>query len=157
MDPNPYTPPVTDVRDPIAGPTRPIRGIVFAFVFDVVGTIVAVSILYAIYAIYLARQGLGQTAIETIIQSNGLDTAVGVFSTIIGLGFSYFSGQICIRVSRGKTLRYPYVLAGINAVFGLVTAFSSTEVGTMLFLSALSVGAVLLGATHALKNYANPT
>jgi len=148
---NPYTPPETDVRVPDDGPPRPVRGVILAFVFDLVGTIIAVSIISIIYTVILANQGLSESEIEQILLSEDLSSMYGVITTLVGLGFSYYSGQICIRVSRGKTLSYAYVLAGINVIFGLMVAFSTTNVGVMLALTALSVGAVLLGAQHALK------
>ncbi len=140
---------------PNVGPPRPVRGIVLAFVFDIVGTIIAVSILSIFYAWVLANQGLGQSEIEQAISSENLYTPYGLITTLVGLGFSYYSGHICIRISRGNTLYYPYVLAGLNIVFGLIISFSVADIGSMLVLTALGAGAVVLGAKQALRNYAD--
>jgi len=150
MQQDPYTPPETDTRVPPEGQLRPIRGIVLALVFDIVGTVVAVNIAAFFYVVFLVKQGVSQSEIEQIFSSGDLYTVYGFITVLIGLAFSYYSGRICIRVSRGTTLRYAYILAGLGTVLGLAVSFSTPAIGEMLALTALAAVAVVIGAKHAL-------
>lgn len=150
MSRDPYTTPGTDIRVPDSGPPRPVRGVLLAFIFDIVGTIIAVNVLSIIYATMLAGQGLSQTEIEQVILSDDMYTPYSLITTLVGLSFSYFSGLLCIRVSRGNTLKYAYWLVGLNVLIGVIVSFSTTEIGLMLVLTILGAIAIVLGAKYAL-------
>lgn len=69
----------------------------------------------------------------------------------IGLGFSFFSGKICVQISRAKNLLYPAILVAIGTLIGLIVFPPSYALGTEPSLNALSAGIVMLGASHELK------
>jgi hypothetical protein len=73
--------------------------------------------------------------------------------TLAGLGMSYLAGFCCLRISRGTNLRYPLVLAAIVLVLtiGAGVAWNLMDLFTLLGLSALTVGATLLGGAMALR------
>ena len=154
MDSDPYATPEAKVTATavVEGPPRPVRGILLALVFDVVGTNVAATILTILFGAILAARGTDIVEVNAILLSENLLSKWNLFLMCIGIGFSYFSGKICIRVSRAKNYLYPVILVGIGTLLGFVLLPSIYGIGTEIALFAMSAGFVLLGAGNELKN-----
>lgn len=153
MDSDPYSTPEAKVTATahIEGTPRPVRGIVFALVFDFVGTFTAALILTFAFGAILAARGIGSDEIADILFSEDLLSKWNIFLLCVGVGFSFYAGKICIQVSRGKDLLYPGILAGIGTFIGFVIYPSVYDLGTEIALALLGAGFVLLGANSELK------
>ena len=154
MDSDPYTTPEAKVTATAAveGPPRPIRGILLALVFDFVGTTIAAAILTIIFGAFLAARGMDMVEINSILLSENLFSKWNLFLICIGLGFSYYSGKICVQVSRANNFLYPGILVGIGTLLSLILFPSTYGVGTEIALFTLGAGFVLLGAGNELQN-----
>jgi hypothetical protein len=153
MPHNPYEMPRSDVQQNEALPVRPVRGILIGLLIDLGGSILAVTAITFAYAIYIGTRGASASEIEGALTSTDPTSVLGAMHTLAGLGMSYLAGFYCLRISRGTNLRYPLVLAAIVLVLTISAgvAWNLMDLLTLLGLSALTVGATLLGGAMALR------
>jgi len=148
MHQNPYTPPSADVEDFPSPPGSPIKAIVLGLLVDIGGTMVVASALAFAYAFFLARQGLGKQEIASVMENQSLGTWYGAFNMLIGVGFSFLGGLVCARTVRRSELRFGALLASLLTLLGLVFAGSRLPLLELLGTSALTIVAVMAGATY---------
>ena len=67
------------------------------------------------------------------------------------MGFSFYSGKICVQVSRATNFLYPVILVGIGTILGFVIFPSVYDLATDIALALLGAGFVLLGAHIELR------
>jgi len=145
--------PGADVKQDENLPVRPITGIVIGLLIDLGGTILVVTLINFLYAIYIASQGATASGIEAALTNPDPLSLLGVVNAIAGMAMSYLAGFYCLRISRGTNLRYPLFLALIVFAVGLAAALAwgDMNVFLLLVLSALTVGVTLIGGANALR------
>jgi hypothetical protein len=150
---NPYDAPGTNLQQDENLPVRPITGIVAGVLIDLGGTIVAVTLISLLYAVVIASQGATAAEVESALAHPDPTSPLGLAQGVAGLGMSYLAGFYCVRISRGTNLRYALFLALIVMAVGLGVdlAWGEANVILLLGLSALTVGATLVGGASALR------
>jgi hypothetical protein len=153
MSHSPYDTPRADVQQNEELPVRPITGILIGVLIDLGGTILVVTLINFIFAIYIASQGATAVEVESALTNPDPASLLGVVNTLAGMGMSYLAGFYCLRISRGTNLRYPLFLALIVMAVGLAVglAWGDMNMFLLLGLSALTVGVTLVGGANALR------
>jgi hypothetical protein len=143
---NPYAPPEAAVQDLPARPGSAFRAIVLGFATDIGGTLVATIILALIYGVALGAAGIKGEEIAATIRASATDSWFFYATTLVGLGFSVLGGFVCARIARRSELKLGAILATLSAISGLALAGDELQLGTLLSLTLLGFGAVLVGA-----------
>src|SRR6476620_7926605 len=143
---NPYAPPEASVQDLPARPGSAFKAISLGLATDIGGTLVATIILALIYGVALGAAGIQGEEIAATIQASATDSWFFYATTLVGLGFSVLGGFVCARIARRSELKLGAILATLSAVSGLALAGDEQQLGTLLSLTLLGFGAVLVGA-----------
>lgn len=137
---NPYAPPEARLADAPAGPGSAIKAVALGVATDLGGT-VAFGILMGIV---LLGAGVDPEAMDAMATSP--DSWVFWVGGAFGLGFSVLGGYVCARVARRGEMRLGAIVAAVSAVAGFTLAGEGMQLGTLLAMTLLSIGAVLYGA-----------
>lgn len=144
---NPYAPPEATVHDLPARPGSAFKAIALGLATDIGGTLLATIVLAVIYGVALGAAGIKGDEIAATIRASATDSWFFYATTLVGLGFSVLGGFVCARIARRSELKLGAILATLSAVSGLALAGDEQQqLGTLLSLTLLGIGAVLVGA-----------
>ena len=143
---NPYAPPEATVHDLPPRPGSVFKAIALGLAVDVGGSLFATVILALIYGASLAAGGVKREDIAATMQATANDSWFFYAGVALGLGFSVLGGYVCARIARRSELKLGAILAALSAVLGLAFAGDEQQLGTLLSLTLLGIGAVLAGA-----------
>jgi hypothetical protein len=154
MDPteqsdNPYKTPQANVEAEDSE-KRPIRGVILGFCVDIGGTMIGATVFAIAYAAMLGASGVTVEQIERTLSDTSLTSVMGGTTTVIGLLMSLMSGYVCIKVSRGTSVKYSVILATIVLGVGVALGQSSMTLTELVVLSALAFALTVLGGKLAL-------
>lgn len=137
-----YKAPVAQVVVPCEVPSRPIRGILFGAIADIVlSTVLFVGYALAV-GVYMATEGATENQVAQFFLALEQDETTMIVSYIVGGLGSALGGYICARYARVHEYRYGAILALVMTVFG---AFFESNVvllasGVMLTWIAIFAG-----------------
>ena len=153
---NPYAPPEAAVQDLPPRPGSAFKAIAFGLATDIGGTLLATIIMALIYGAALGAAGVNSEEIAATLRASATDSWFFYALALVGLGFSVLGGYVCARIARRSEMKLGAILAAASAVSGFFLAGDEQQqLGTLLSLTLLGFGAVLVGARLGLaKNRA---
>ena len=143
---NPYAPPEATVHDLPRKPGSAFKAVALGLATDIGGTLAATVILALIYGAALGAAGVRGEEIASTMRASATDSWFFYVTTLVGLGFSVLGGYVCARIARRSELTLGAVLAALSAILGLALAGDEPQLGTLLSLTLVGIGAVLAGA-----------
>ena len=143
---NPYAPPDASVHDLPSKPGSPFKAVAMGLLVDIGGSLIGTIILAVLYGIALGAAGAKREEIAAAMQASATDSWFFYASTFVGLGFSVLGGYVCARIARRSEVKLGAILAALSAIAGLAFAGDGVELGTLLSLTLLGIGAILVGA-----------
>ena len=144
---NPYSPPEATVRDQPPRPGSAFKAVAMGLLVDIGGSLIGTIIIAVLYGIALGAAGVKREDIAAALQpTTATDSWFFYASTLLGLGFSVLGGYVCARIARRSELKLGAILAALSAIAGLAFAGDGVQLGTLLSLTLLGIGAILVGA-----------
>ena len=148
---NPYAPPEATVHDQPVKPGSAFKAIALGLAVDIGGSLIGTVLLALVYGVSLGAAGVKGEDIAATMQVSATDSWFFYVGTLIGLSFSVLGGYVCARVARRSELKLGAILAALSAILGLALAGDDQQLGTLLSLTLLGIGAVLAGARLGLS------
>jgi len=143
---NPYAPPEASVHDQPLRPGSAFKAIAIGLAVDIGGSLIGTVLLALVYGAALGAAGVKGEDIAATMQVSATDSWFFYVGMLVGLGFSVLGGYACARIARRSELKLGAVLAALSAISGLAIAGDEQQLGTLLSLTLLGIGAVLVGA-----------
>ena len=143
---NPYAPPEAAVHDVPPKPGSWFKAIALGLAVDIGGSLLATIILAVIYGAALGAAGVRREDIAATMQASANDSWFFYVGTLAGLSFSVLGGYVCARIARRSEMKFGAILAALSALSGFLLAGDEQQLGTLLSLTLLGFGAVLVGA-----------
>jgi hypothetical protein len=143
---NPYSPPEASVQDLPSKPGSAFKAVAMGLLVDIGGSLIGTIIIAVLYGIALAAAGVKREDIAAAMQPTATDSWFFYASTLLGLGFSVLGGYVCARIARRSEVKLGAILAALSASAGLAFAGDAVQLGTLLSLTLLGIGAILVGA-----------
>jgi hypothetical protein len=143
---NPYAPPEATVQDQPSKPGSVFKAIALGLVVDIGGSLIGTVLLALVYGVALGAAGVKREDIAAAMQASAPDSWFFYVGMLVGLGFSVLGGYVCARIARRSELKLGAILAALSAVSGLALSGDEQQLGTLLSLTLLGIGAVLAGA-----------
>lgn len=122
----------------------PVKGMIYGVLVDIGGSLVASFALFFVWAIWLGASGMDAEAIAQAMAEPDPLSAVSLIGYTVGTALSWLGGYVCARVARETELQCAAVVATVSALVALAMG-TGMSVELYLFLTALTVGAVMLG------------
>jgi hypothetical protein len=94
----------------------------------------------------LGAAGIKGEDIAATMQASATDSWFFYVGTLIGLSFSVLGGYVCARIARRSEIKLGAILAALSALSGFLLAGDEQQLGTLLSLTLLGFGAVVVGA-----------
>src|SRR3954466_11860392 len=127
-------------------PGSAFKAIWIGLVVDIGGSLIGTVLLALVYAAALGAAGVKHEDIAATLQASNGDSWFFYAEILVGLGFSVLGGYVCARIARRVELKLGAILAALSAISGLAIAGDEQQLGTLLSLTLLGIGAVLVGA-----------
>jgi hypothetical protein len=143
---NPYAPPEASVQDQPSKPGSAIKAIALGLAVDIGGSLLSTIILAVIYGVALGAAGVKREDIAGTLQASATDSWFFYAGTLAGLGFSVLGGYVCARIARRSEMKFGAILAALSALTGFLLAGDEQQLGTVLSLTLVGFGAVIVGA-----------
>lgn len=143
---NPYAPPEASVLDTPPRPGSAFKAIALGLAVDIGGSLIGTVLLALVYGAALGAAGVKGEDIAAAMQVSATDSWFFYVGMLVGLGFSVLGGYVCARIARRSELKLGAILATLSAFSGLAIAGDEQQLGTLLSLTLLGIGAVLVGA-----------
>ncbi len=143
--PNPYRAPQAPLADARRGPGSPAKGVILGVLTDIGGSLLAGFLLLFAYGIYLAASGASEEEIQRAATQPDPASAIGIFSFVVGFGFSMLGGYVCARVVRRAEMKWAGVVAAISITIGFGLGLGAYPLALNVVLAAVGVAAVLAG------------
>lgn len=146
MQANPYSAPKATVDDRSGIQGSSVKAVLFGFLVDFGGSLVAGVLLSIIYAVILVESHADQGIIEKELSHVETLSAFGMVLSGAGLICSFFGGYVCALYSRRKVYRDAAILAAISvgsANLMLDDIYTDAEDVVLMVLTLL---AIFLGA-----------
>jgi len=147
---NPYTPPSSEVRDPVRPPGSALKAIAFGLLADIGGTLIGGGFLGLIYGFQMASSGATQEQVNQSMANAPAWSWYFIASTILGFGCSILGGYVCERIARRGDYSLCLVLGIISIVLGVVLGWSYYSLTAHLFMATIGLACVLLGGRMAI-------
>lgn len=145
MSSNPYTPPQSELTDPVRAPASALKAVLAGLAVDLGGSLAVGVVLGIVYAVVLARQGVEPDKLAAAMNNIPAGSWVSIVGTLGGGAFSILGGYTCARMSGRTDYKLAFILAGICVTIGLLLSYQSHSLIYNGLLAALTLGAVMLG------------
>ena len=122
----------------------PVKGMIYGVLVDIGGSLIASFALFFAWAIWLGASGMDAESIAQAMAEPDPLSAVSLIGYAMGTALSWLGGYVCARVARETELECAAVVATVSALVALAMG-AGMSVELYLFLTALTVGAVMLG------------
>jgi hypothetical protein len=157
MDQNRYQPPraKVDARNGEPGPIP--KAVAIGAIIDIGGTMLGSFALGLIYAVILGMQGQTAEMIQHALNNMDRWSVVGLAFTAMGTTMSMLGGFQCAVIANRTTYLAPGILSLVSVTFGAVMNDGSIELPELLFFSALTVAAILGGASLRIRKLTEPS
>jgi len=157
MDQNRYRPPRTDVSSRNREPGSIPRAVLTGAVIDIGGTMLGGIVIAIGYSMLLGAQGQSSAQIQQALTEFDRWSLYGLLLTAMGMGMSVLGGHQCAVVANRTTYLAPGILSLISVTFGATMSGGQVPLPELLFLSAMTVAAILCGASIHNRKLAEPT
>lgn len=147
MSNNPYEPPRSNVNRRNTDPGSMVKAVAVGVLIDIGGTFLLGICIAIIYGAVLGAQGYSEQEIEHAFEQFDPWSALGLFTSLLGMLVSAFAGFHCARIANRNTYLAPGILAMISCAFGAAMSGGTYSQVEMIVLSGLTVVAVLGGAS----------
>lgn len=144
---NPHEPPRANLHLQNKEPGSLPKAVAIGVVIDVGGTLIVGVGAAIIYGLVLGARGLSEEAIASAFKELDPWSAFGLFTSFLGMLVSGFAGYNCARIANRPDYLAPGILAMISCAFGAALSADLYAQIELLVLSALTVVAVLGGAS----------
>lgn len=145
MDENVYKAPTSDIdiKQPVKGST--LKGIGYAALIDILGSI-TFGMLFSIgYIAFLISQGASEEQAASSLLNIEFLSLINLFATAVGAGISCFAGYICAKKSVVHIYRNATILSFISTAFGLSIGYEVYSIIENIFMVVLTVSVIFLG------------
>ena len=156
MDQNNYRPPRADVSSRNREPGSIPKAVVTGAVIDIGGTILGGIVIALLYSMLLGAQGQTSAQIEQALREYDRWSLYGLILTAMGMAMSVLGGYQCALVANRTTYLAPGILSLVSVTFGAVVSQGRVPLPELLLLSAVTVAAILGGASLYLRKLAEP-
>lgn len=146
-----YQPPQAPLEKPEPVRRRPVYGVVVPLLIDIIGTVVVQTIIVVAYAASLASGGASEQEIGLALDNPEALSAFNVALRLVGFGFSFLAGYLCITLSRGESYLYPLVLVVATFLVAWLLLGVGSSGAAMLGWSAFAAALTLAGAALAMR------
>ncbi len=144
---NPYEPPRANLQRRNSEPGSIPKAVAIGVAIDISLTLLASVTAAIIYGAILAARGYSEEAITAVFQQFDPVSAFGIITTLLGMAISAFAGFQCARIANRNGYLAPGIMAMISCAFGAALSRGTYSQAMLLTLSALTVVAVLGGAS----------
>lgn len=156
MEPNRYQPPRSRLDARNRGPGSIPKAVAVGAVIDLGGTMIGGFIVGMLYAMILGMQGLSADEITKALTEVDRWSAPGLISMMIGLAMSVLGGYQCAVISNRPTYLAPGILSIVSVAIGAMLGDGSAQLPELLFFSAVTVAAILGGASLHTRKLVEP-
>jgi hypothetical protein len=156
MEPNRYQPPRSRIDPRNREPGSIPKAVAVGALIDIGGTILGSFIVGMCYAVLLGMQGLSSDAITKELSEADRWSAPGLITMAIGLLMSVLGGYQCAAIANRTTYLAPGILSIVSVALGAMMNDARTELPELLFFSAITVAAILGGASLHTRKLIEP-
>jgi hypothetical protein len=157
MDPNRYRPPRARLDTRNREPGSILRAVAVGTLVDIGGTMVGGFVIAMAYAMILGAQGRSEAAIRHALENVDPWSLYGLLLLGMGLGMSALAGFRCALIANRPNYLAPGILSLVSVTTGALMGGGSASQRELLIFSALTVIAVLVGASLHTRNLTEPT
>jgi hypothetical protein len=143
---NPYQPTSAALKEPPRPPRSPILAVIAGLAVDIGGSMLSSLLLSILYAVTLARAGLGPVAIGNAISQSEPGSGFGIAGIVVGTAFSFLGGYVCARIARRRERQLAAIQATLIVAFGLAMGGSRYAPWIHAAMAVATFAVVLLGA-----------
>ena len=134
-----YKTPSAQVSEPFEIKPRPIQGVIFGALTDLVLSVVFFAGFALAMGFYMASNGATEQQIAQLFIAIEEDPTLLAASYVIGGASSAVGGYVCARYARINELRYGCVLAGLLSLLSILFESTPTLVVTGMLLTWIAV------------------
>lgn len=156
MDPNHYRPPRATVGHRNREPGSIPKAVAVGAIIDIGGTLVGSFLMALCYTLVLGFQGQSSAAIDQALAQLDRWSFFGIALTAMGVGMSVLGGYRCAVIANRGNYLAPGILSLVSVVAGTVMNDGQAALPELLFFSALTVAAVLGGASLHARRFSTP-
>lgn len=156
MEHNRYQPPRAKIDARSREPGSIPKAVAVGAVIDIGGTMIGSFIIAFCYAAILGLQGLSNEAVQQALTHFDRWSLLGILLTAMGLAMSVIGGYQCAVIANRPTYLAPGILSLVSVATGALMNDGQTPQRELLFFSALTVAAILAGASLHTRKLAEP-
>jgi hypothetical protein len=156
MDQNHYRPPRAQVDPRNREPGSIPKAVAIGAVIDIGGTMLGSFLLVMGYALILGLQGQSSAAIDQTLAQLDRWSPFGLMLTAMGIAMSALGGYQCAVVANRSNYLAPGILSLVSVTAGTLMNEGQTLLPQLLFFSALTVAAILGGASLHTRRFSEP-
>jgi hypothetical protein len=156
MEPNRYQPPRSRVDARNREPGSIPKAVAVGAVIDIGGTMVGSFVVGLCYAIVLGMQGQSREAIAQALAQADRWSAPGLIAMAIGMVMSVLGGYQCAVIANRPTYLAPGILSLVSVATAAMVNGGQGALPELLFFSALTVAAILGGASLHTRKLVEP-
>ncbi len=156
MVPNRYQPPRSPVDPRSREPGSIPKAVAVGAVIDIGGTMLGSFVVGMCYAVLLGMQGLSSDAITKALTEADRWSTPGLIAMVIGLVMSVLGGLQCAVIANRPTYLAPGLLSLVSVTIGAMLNDGQTALPELLSFSALTVAAILGGASLQIRKLVEP-
>lgn len=154
MTENRYQPPRARLQRRNREPGPILRAIAVGALIDIGGTMLAGFLIGFLYAIFLGAQGRSAAEIQAALSQPDPWSLLGILLLAAGLSMSVLGGYRCAAIANRNNYLAPGLLSLISVGFGALISDGQTEQQQLMLFSALTVAAILGGASMYVRKLA---
>jgi hypothetical protein len=157
MDQNRYQPPRARLNLRNREPGSIPRAVAIGALIDIGGTFLGSFAIAMGYAMILGAQGQSEDAIRRALETVDPWSFYGLLLLGMGLGMSALAGYRCALIANRANYLAPGILSVVSVTSGALMSGGQAEQRELLIFSALTVIAILVGASLWMRNFNEPT
>jgi hypothetical protein len=156
MDQNRYQPPRARIDPRNREPGSISKAVAMGALIDIGGTTLGGILITIGYSLILGMQGSSNAEIERALTQFDRWSMYGLLLTTMGLAMSMLGGYQCAVIANRNAYLAPGILSLISVTFGAFVSAGGVALPELLLLSALTVAAILGGASFYIRKLAEP-
>ena len=156
MEQNPYQPPRASLDPRRREPGSIPKAVAIGAAIDIGGTMIGAILLGLAYSVVLAMQGRSPTEIQQILTTIDPFTPFGLVLTAMGTGMSALGGYQCASIANRNSYLAPGIMSLISVGYGATMGGAEVDLPRLLFMSGVTVAAILGGASLHIRKLAPP-
>lgn len=156
MEPNRYQPPHSRIDPRNREPGSIPKAVTVGAIIDIGGTMLGSFVVAMCYAVLLGMQGLSSDEITKALNELDRWSVPGLITMAIGLVMSVLGGLQCAVIANRATYLAPGILSIVSVAIGAMMNDGRTALPELLFFSAITVAAILGGASLQIRKLVEP-